>query len=75
VKTEKDLPFLRNPEILIGENDLTTLSYLHEPAGELSLHTWQAVLIAGNFAFASRQSRTLQPDQGALRWYGHADHC
>ncbi|XP_013411638.1 unconventional myosin-Va-like [Lingula anatina] len=30
--TEKTLPPLRNPEILIGENDLTSLSYLHEPA-------------------------------------------
>ncbi|NXU51592.1 MYO5B protein, partial [Turnix velox] len=28
----KDLPFLRNPDILVGENDLTALSYLHEPA-------------------------------------------
>ena len=27
------LPSLRNPEVLVGENDLTTLSYLHEPAG------------------------------------------
>uniref|UniRef100_A0A671RJA3 Unconventional myosin-Vb n=1 Tax=Sinocyclocheilus anshuiensis TaxID=1608454 RepID=A0A671RJA3_9TELE len=25
------LPFLRNPDILVGENDLTALSYLHEP--------------------------------------------
>ncbi|NXC72487.1 MYO5B protein, partial [Anhinga anhinga] len=25
------LPFLRNPDILVGENDLTSLSYLHEP--------------------------------------------
>ena len=32
VKSEVDLPPLRNPEILIGENDLTSLSYLHEPA-------------------------------------------
>ena len=32
----KSLPPLRNPEILIGANDLTTLSYLHEPAGEKS---------------------------------------
>ncbi|XP_076267084.1 dilute class unconventional myosin isoform X2 [Rhynchophorus ferrugineus] len=31
LKTEANLPFLRNPEILIGENDLTSLSYLHEP--------------------------------------------
>ncbi|KAJ1085124.1 hypothetical protein NDU88_005257 [Pleurodeles waltl] len=29
---DKPLPFLRNPDILIGENDLTALSYLHEPA-------------------------------------------
>ncbi|BFZ26086.1 hypothetical protein BsWGS_29125 [Bradybaena similaris] len=29
--TDKSLPHLRNPEILIGENDLTSLSYLNEP--------------------------------------------
>ncbi|XP_041046932.1 unconventional myosin-Vb isoform X2 [Carcharodon carcharias] len=28
----EQLPFLRNPDILVGENDLTALSYLHEPA-------------------------------------------
>uniref|UniRef100_A0A3B4A7R0 Myosin motor domain-containing protein n=1 Tax=Periophthalmus magnuspinnatus TaxID=409849 RepID=A0A3B4A7R0_9GOBI len=28
----KDFPPLRNPDILVGENDLTSLSYLHEPA-------------------------------------------
>ena len=27
---QKDLPPLRNPDILIGSNDLTSLSYLHE---------------------------------------------
>ncbi|KAI1240282.1 hypothetical protein IHE44_0011741 [Lamprotornis superbus] len=27
-----ELPFLRNPDILVGQNDLTALSYLHEPA-------------------------------------------
>ena len=32
VKRDGDLPPLRNPDILIGENDLTSLSYLHEPA-------------------------------------------
>lgn len=32
IKSESDLPFLRNPSILVGENDLTSLSYLHEPA-------------------------------------------
>lgn len=31
------LPPLRNPELLLGASDLTTLSYLHEPAGNLSL--------------------------------------
>lgn len=31
VSPEKDLPHLRNPSILIGQNDLTALSYLHEP--------------------------------------------
>ena len=29
---QTELPPLRNPDILIGENDLTSLSYLHEPA-------------------------------------------
>uniref|UniRef100_UPI00398ED907 unconventional myosin-Va-like n=1 Tax=Pristiophorus japonicus TaxID=55135 RepID=UPI00398ED907 len=28
----QELPYLRNPDILMGENDLTALSYLHEPA-------------------------------------------
>ncbi|XP_068032179.1 unconventional myosin-Vb [Anomalospiza imberbis] len=27
-----ELPLLRNPDILVGQNDLTALSYLHEPA-------------------------------------------
>ncbi|CRL02752.1 CLUMA_CG015744, isoform B [Clunio marinus] len=31
INAEKDLPHLRNPAILIGQNDLTALSYLHEP--------------------------------------------
>ncbi|XP_044744142.1 unconventional myosin-Va isoform X3 [Coccinella septempunctata] len=32
VKDEEALPHLRNPALLIGGNDLTSLSYLHEPA-------------------------------------------
>ncbi|XP_065187492.1 unconventional myosin-Va-like isoform X2 [Sycon ciliatum] len=32
IKTKEDFPPLKNPDILIGENDLTSLSYLHEPA-------------------------------------------
>ncbi|XP_058836373.1 unconventional myosin-Va isoform X2 [Topomyia yanbarensis] len=31
LKSKNDLPPLRNPAILIGQNDLTALSYLHEP--------------------------------------------
>ena len=31
------LPFLANPEILIGKDDLTNMSYLHEPAGKLQM--------------------------------------
>jgi len=39
--TEKTLPHLRNPDILIGENDLTSLSYLNEPEGFLThTHTY-----------------------------------
>ncbi|XP_078666639.1 unconventional myosin-Va-like isoform X9 [Branchiostoma floridae x Branchiostoma belcheri] len=32
MKSDEDLPPLRNPDILVGQNDLTSLSYLHEPA-------------------------------------------
>ncbi|XP_062849386.1 unconventional myosin-Vc [Trichomycterus rosablanca] len=32
VESDGQLPPLRNPDILVGENDLTALSYLHEPA-------------------------------------------
>ncbi|XP_039747644.1 unconventional myosin-Va [Pararge aegeria] len=32
ITDEKKLPPLRNPSLLIGQNDLTSLSYLHEPA-------------------------------------------
>ncbi|KAG7324176.1 hypothetical protein KOW79_012192 [Hemibagrus wyckioides] len=32
VELDGQLPPLRNPDILVGENDLTALSYLHEPA-------------------------------------------
>ena len=37
MKTPDNLPPLRNPDILLGENDLTSLSYLHEPAGMILL--------------------------------------
>ncbi|XP_076377233.1 dilute class unconventional myosin isoform X3 [Megalopta genalis] len=32
IASDIDLPPLRNPDILIGENNLTSLSFLHEPA-------------------------------------------
>ncbi|XP_076169169.1 dilute class unconventional myosin isoform X2 [Ptiloglossa arizonensis] len=32
IKSDVNLPPLRNPDILIGENNLTSLSFLHEPA-------------------------------------------
>ncbi|CAD6190072.1 unnamed protein product [Caenorhabditis auriculariae] len=32
LKAIEQLPFLCNPEILVGKDDLTALSYLHEPA-------------------------------------------
>lgn len=36
IKDKEDFPHLRNPEFLIAGNDLTSMSYLHEPA---VLHT------------------------------------
>ncbi|XP_041984845.1 unconventional myosin-Va isoform X2 [Aricia agestis] len=32
ITDESQMPPLRNPSLLIGQNDLTSLSYLHEPA-------------------------------------------
>lgn len=32
ISSLNQLPFLRNPAILVGKDDLTSLSYLHEPA-------------------------------------------
>lgn len=40
------MPFLQNPDILLGRDDLTTLSYLHEPA----------VLNHLNFRFVKREA-------------------
>ena len=45
LKTAADLPPLRNPDILVGENDLTSLSYLHEPA---VLHNLQIRFVERN---------------------------
>ena len=37
VGSHDQLPLLRNPDMLVGANDLTSLSYLHEPAGKTLL--------------------------------------
>uniref|UniRef100_A0A8B9G740 Myosin motor domain-containing protein n=1 Tax=Amazona collaria TaxID=241587 RepID=A0A8B9G740_9PSIT len=47
-KTRNELPFLRNPDILVGENDLTALSYLHEPA---VLHNLKVRFIESNHIY------------------------
>ncbi len=33
ISLQDNPPHLMNPDILVGANDLTSLSYLHEPAG------------------------------------------
>lgn len=55
IKVNTDLPPLRNPDILIGANDLTSLSYLHEPAvlynlrvrflQQNSIYTWCGIVL------------------------------
>ena len=49
------LPHLKNPDILIGSNDLTSLSYLHEPAvlfnlrvrflDQRAIYTWCGIVL------------------------------
>ncbi|XP_031755052.1 unconventional myosin-Vc isoform X2 [Xenopus tropicalis] len=49
VEPEKQvLPPLRNPDILVGENDLTALSYLHEPA---VLHNLKVRFVESNVIY------------------------
>ena len=38
IATHTELPLLCNPDLLLGTSDLTTLSYLHEPAVLHNLH-------------------------------------
>uniref|UniRef100_A0A8C2A9K9 Unconventional myosin-Vb n=1 Tax=Cyprinus carpio TaxID=7962 RepID=A0A8C2A9K9_CYPCA len=45
---DNPLPFLRNPDILVGENDLTALSYLHEPA---VLHNLKVRFVESNHIY------------------------
>ncbi|XP_040512133.2 unconventional myosin-Vb-like, partial [Gallus gallus] len=42
------LPFLRNPDILVGQNDLTALSHLHEPA---VLHSLRVRFVESNLIY------------------------
>ena len=51
----EQLPALRNPDILLGANDLTSLSYLHEPAvlhnlrirflDQRAIYTWCGIVL------------------------------
>ncbi|GAB0207437.1 hypothetical protein GRJ2_003209300 [Grus japonensis] len=45
---ENDLPFLRNTDILVGENDLTALSYLHE---SMALHNLKVRFLKSNHIY------------------------
>lgn len=56
------MPPLRNPDVLIGANDLTSLSYLHEPAvlynlrvrflDQRSIYTWCGIVLVAVNPFA-----------------------
>ncbi|CDQ85898.1 unnamed protein product [Oncorhynchus mykiss] len=48
-KFSPQLPHLRNPDILVGENDLTALSYLHEPA---VLHNLKVRFVESNIIYS-----------------------
>ncbi|XP_045562064.1 unconventional myosin-Vc [Salmo salar] len=48
-KSSPQLPHLRNPDILVGENDLTALSYLHEPA---VLHNLKVRFVESNIIYS-----------------------
>lgn len=57
------LPPLRNPDILVGENDLTALSYLHEPA---VLHNLRVRFVESRIIYTycgtdGAKSRAAQP--------------
>ncbi|XP_038854485.1 unconventional myosin-Vc-like [Salvelinus namaycush] len=48
-KSSPQLPHLRNPNILVGSNDLTALSYLHEPA---VLHNLKVRFVESNIIYS-----------------------
>jgi len=74
VKTADNLPLLRNPDILLGENDLTSLSYLHEPAGDFYCSSKNSCCLCGSDGlycfcriFFSVSTRTHEPLHSAWR--------
>lgn len=58
-----NLPHLRNPDILVGENDLTALSYLHEPA---VLHNLKVRFIDSKLIYTYCGKHMQTPDIGIL---------
>ncbi|XP_053208161.1 unconventional myosin-Va-like [Panonychus citri] len=62
IESVDKLPPLRNPDVLIGANDLTSLSYLHEPAvlynlrvrflDQRSIYTWCGIVLVAVNPFA-----------------------
>ncbi len=63
------LPPLRNPDILIGANDLTSLSYLHEPAGDLTFHFNDSSHRFNKIVFIPKCSTILELDFWTSRLY------
>lgn len=53
-----NLPPLRNPNILVGKNNLTSLSYLHEPA---VLHNLKVRFIVSKLIYTYCGNNELHP--------------
>ncbi|KAL0613231.1 Unconventional myosin-Vb [Plecturocebus cupreus] len=64
------LPFLRNPDILVGENDLTALSYLHEPA---VLHNLKVRFLESNHIYTYCERRSHCVNQSDLELLASSD--
>ncbi|KAF7491299.1 Unconventional myosin-Vb [Sarcoptes scabiei] len=82
----KDLPPLRNPDILIGSNDLTSLSYLHEPSVLYNLrvrflqhqqiYTWCGIVLVAINPFTDLEiygEETIQMYHSNLSNLAHMD--
>jgi hypothetical protein len=67
------MPFLCNPDILLGKDDLTDLSYLHEPAGgdlsrarpSIGISKFQCSTI---YTIASSTRRRSTPTAASCSW-------